>query len=314
MAASTIVSAADVARILNRFGASGGDMTDDLSDVILDYFDDRVHPDRGDDSDTETGEDCEERVASAVVWKASGTPPDQQLVKQDVSYSAPVVRIQTTESELATLIDEDQDSKLNALFNKGCGCLRDCVRKFPKELVEQSVLDCMENDSYCTEHVSHQHLIFLGAMNALVHNQPETIQKAHKSQARQQSRSTYMFRGVEVCRTFFSVVFGCGEKRLKNVKKQFLCEGINPKQHGNVHRAASRANFEKRLNARNFIQNFAENNALVLPGRLPNYKNPDLKLLPSSMSKKHVFWLIRKCNEKGWSGTFELVPVLKGLV
>jgi len=38
-----------------------------------------------------------------------------------------------------------------------------------------------------------------------------------------------------------------------------------------------------------FIQNFAENNALAMPGRLCNYKNADLKLLPSSMTKKYVY-------------------------
>lgn len=82
------------------------------------------------------------------------------------------------------------------------------------------------------------------------------------------------------------------------MKKQFLCEGINPKQHGNIHRAASNANFEKRLAARSFIQNFAENHALVLPGRLPNYKNPDLKLLPSSMTKKYVYSLYESAVKK----------------
>jgi len=111
----------------------------------------------------------------------------------------------------------------------------------------------MDNDFYCNQHVSHQHLLLLGAMNSLVHNQPETIQKDHKSQSRVESRSTYMFRGIKVCRNFFSVVFGCGEKRLKNVKKQFLSEGISPKQHGNIHKTSSHANFEKRVTARTFI-------------------------------------------------------------
>ena len=30
-----------------------------------------------------------------------------------------------------------------------------------------------------------------------------------------------------------------------------------------------------------------------MPGRMTNYKNPDLKLLPSSMSKKYVYELYR---------------------
>jgi len=39
-----------------------------------------------------------------------------------------------------------------------------------------------------------------------------------------------------------------------------------------------------------FIQNFAENNALNMPARLPNYDNPNLKLLTRSMTKKYQVW------------------------
>ena len=35
-----------------------------------------------------------------------------------------------------------------------------------------------------------------------------------------------------------------------------------------------------------FIQNYAEQNAILLPGRIPGYKRDDIKLLPSSESKK----------------------------
>jgi len=101
-------------------------------------------------------------------------------------------------------------------------------------MVRQSLLDSTELDMYCGDHINHQHILLLGAMNALVHNQDHTIQKGHKPQNRAETRSTYMFRGVLVCRKFFSFVFACGEKRLKNVKKQFLVEGIVPKQHKNV--------------------------------------------------------------------------------
>ena len=86
-----------------------------------------------------------------------------------------------------------------------------------------------------------------------------------------------MFRGVVVHRKFFKAVFSCGEKRLKNVKKQFWGEGIVPRQHANICKptAARSDEFRKRKLASAFIQNFAENNALVLPGRMTNYKNPD---------------------------------------
>ena len=45
-----------------------------------------------------------------------------------------------------------------------------------------------------------------------------------------------------------------------------------------------------------FLQSYTENNAILLPGRIPGYKRDDTKLLPSSHSKKVlVHWLT--CNK-----------------
>lgn len=194
----------------------------------------------------------------------------------------------TTELEIHS-DDDNAEEKLNTLLSQGCKCDRNCMQRFTPDMIGQSHLDCSELDGYCNEHVNHQHLVLLGAMNALVHNQPHTIQKGHKQQPRSEVRTTFMFRGVVVCRKFFSVVFNCGEKKLKNVKKQFLVEGIVPKQHSNVAKpcAMRSVEYEKRKQACSFIKNFAENNALVMPGRMSNYKNPDLKLLPS-LSLIHI--------------------------
>lgn len=38
-----------------------------------------------------------------------------------------------------------------------------------------------------------------------------------------------------------------------------------------------------------FISNFAEEHALVLPGRVPGFKRADVKLLPSSETKSSVW-------------------------
>lgn len=39
----------------------------------------------------------------------------------------------------------------------------------------------------------------------------------------------------------------------------------------------------------NFLVNFAEENAVFLPGRVPGYKSAEVKLLPSSMTKAEVW-------------------------
>ena len=39
-------------------------------------------------------------------------------------------------------------------------------------------------------------------------------------------------------------------------------------------------------NVTKFLKNYAEGNAILLPGRIPGHKRDDIKLLPSSRSKK----------------------------
>ena len=36
----------------------------------------------------------------------------------------------------------------------------------------------------------------------------------------------------------------------------------------------------------NFVQNYAEQHTVLLPGRVPQYKRDDIKLLPCSETKK----------------------------
>jgi hypothetical protein len=81
MAASTRLSAAEVARVLNRFGASSADMTDDLSDMILDYFGsgNQDH----DSSDTDSGDDVEGCDVPAVILMSSSVQSLQQQNKMN---------------------------------------------------------------------------------------------------------------------------------------------------------------------------------------------------------------------------------------
>ena len=41
-----------------------------------------------------------------------------------------------------------------------------------------------------------------------------------------------------------------------------------------------------------FVMHYVETNAILLPGRIPGYKRDDIKLLPSSCTKRAV-WLRR---------------------
>ncbi len=134
--------------------------------------------------------------------------------------------------------------------------------------------------------------LFVGALNALVRTNPKTQQKQHRGTDRKAAFTQYEFRGTVVCQKVFQFVNGLRERRLKLAKAAFLKEGVHELVHGNVQQTSHVRAFsvEGRQKAVRFILNFAQNNGLVLPGRLPGYRNnSDLLLLPSTMTKTYVY-------------------------
>ncbi|PSN31946.1 hypothetical protein C0J52_21414 [Blattella germanica] len=183
--------------------------------------------------------------------------------------------------------------EVHEFISKGCGCKRNCTGLFPEDFISSSRLQCQELDSYCSEHVNHHHLLIFGAMNTLVRNQPSTIGKKKKTKDRKETFTHYHFRGQEVCQSFFQFVFACGPKRLKNLKRQFKEEGMAPKVHKNAGLTSHLKSipFDDCQNAVNFIHNYSEVNALVLPGRIPTKRRTDLILLPTNMTKIYIHTL-----------------------
>ena len=80
-----------------------------------------------------------------------------------------------------------------------------------------------------------------------------------------------------------------GKKRLSAIKVHFKQYGIDARPHGNCHRqpinAFSPADVER---VTNFVTSYAEDHAVLLPGRIPGYNWFDIKLLPSSTTKLSI--------------------------
>ena len=69
------------------------------------------------------------------------------------------------------------------------------------------------------------------------------------------------------------------------------------RRHGNTNREPAVAfSFDLTSKIITFIQNYTEANAILLPGRIPGYKKYDMKLLPSSTSKRAVYLEYIKAN------------------
>ena len=78
-----------------------------------------------------------------------------------------------------------------------------------------------------------------------------------------------------------------GKFRFQALKNHFLACGLTARVHGKVKRLPANAlSFQETKDIIKFLQSYAEDNAILLPGRIPGYKRDDLQLLPSSTTKK----------------------------
>jgi len=77
---------------------------------------------------------------------------------------------------------------------------------------------------------------------------------------------------------------------LKNLTKSVKLNGLCPRVHGNTNRRPKHAlSFSSTEYVVRFLLSYAEQHALLLPGRIPGYTRDDLQLLPSSTSKATVW-------------------------
>ena len=109
----------------------------------------------------------------------------------------------------------------------------------------------------------------------------------HKPAKRSRIRLLYMHNGHTICKTTFMFLHGVRKKRLLAVKDSYNNNGLETRVHKN--RKSLPHNYRSLEVIKNFVpflQNYCEENAILLPGRIPGFKRDDIKLLPSSQSKK----------------------------
>lgn len=84
--------------------------------------------------------------------------------------------------------------------------------------------------------------------------------------------------------------FSISQDKLTGLIKWFKENGLVPRKcrsGGRIHKKAM--SFEDVTRVVQYITNYAEANALVLPGRVPGFKRDDIKLLPSSETKASIW-------------------------
>ena len=131
-------------------------------------------------------------------------------------------------------------------------------------------------------------MVILGGVMAGMNKGDDIYHGRHKPAKRQRIYTEHIHNGHAVCAVTFGFLHGIGMKhRLGALQKHYAENGISARVHKNTGRLPVNAlSYDQQLNIVKFLENYAEANAILLPGRIPGYKRDDLKLLPSSCSKR----------------------------
>ena len=153
-----------------------------------------------------------------------------------------------------------------------------------------TINDFIESRNNCLELSSTElDLVILGIIQSSL-NCNETSVSGRVEKARQHARTEYFYHGKRICLKTFLFLHCIQKNRFYSLVKHYRKNGLTLRVHGNSKWLPSSAcSAETVERVITFIRNTAEEQALLLPGRVPGFKRIDVKLLPSNLTK-HGLW------------------------
>ena len=184
----------------------------------------------------------------------------------------------------------DERASVTTLMMSTCGCKKGansqpCFSQFPFEHVLEVRASCSELTR------SELDMVVMGQLMAGMNSDPTTKPGSrHTVKDRWRASSSFYHQGKPVCERMFRFIHTIGETRFKNLKKSLRSFGLAMRSHGNLkHSPAHALSLSSTEFVVRFVLNYTEQNALALPGRIPGYSKFDIKLLPSSVSKRGIW-------------------------
>ena len=189
----------------------------------------------------------------------------------------------TTGSQPWEIEQSAELSKCREFANNTCGCKmangKPCSGLFS---VEQFI-EFRAQSSFLTH--EQLDLVLMGSVLSTVNASDKGVGR-HQAK-RQRITVTFMHKGYHICRGTYTFLYGVSKHRIQSIKEHVLENGLVTRTHGNTRRLPHHAlTLDETMNVLKFITNYAEQNAILLPGRIPQFKRDDIKVLPCSDSKK----------------------------
>ena len=230
----------------------------------------------------------------AVDTYASADESDSEatvFTDMDTDVAAASQLVATGEVDLGTVVLDtdcawdDEEGKVATFASHGCSCNlgandRPCHKLFSARQYREMRDECRE---LSREELD---LVVMGELRALTLRDGLT----RRAGERKQTFSKFHFGGHRVCQKTFCFLHNIGRGKFNAIKQSWLENGLRPRErkYFSPHNATSLSDIQLVIR---FILQYAEDNAILLPGRVPGYKRDDIQLLPSSVTKREVWEL-----------------------
>ena len=154
-----------------------------------------------------------------------------------------------------------------AMLESTCGCKKGlssqpCSTQFSADHLMSVRSSCSELSR------SELDMVVMGQLMAGMDDTSTTNPHSrNKEKPRQRAVYSFYHQGKQVCEKMFRFLHTIGETRYKNLKKSLLTHGLATRSHGNLKRSPAHAlSLSSTEFVVRFIMNYAEQNALLLPG------------------------------------------------
>ena len=142
-------------------------------------------------------------------------------------------------------------------------------------------------------------LVIKSSVNCHRSNSEHTLDNKKSKRQRLKPSQKYFFQGKQICKLSFCFAHATSVSTLKRLTKAFDHEGLTPRLHANSNRLPSNAlSLDDNLRIKKFIEEYAVENGLPLPGRMPNCPDSTVLLLPSDKSVADIHSLYQESAEK----------------
>ena len=179
-----------------------------------------------------------------------------------------------------------EERRVARFLQKGCHCKLNAGNPCSSLFTAADLLAARDECRQLTR--EQRDMMVMGQLRALCQRDENTQKVKAKNSERQRTTTLYRYGGHRVCQQVFVFLHAMSDFLFKAIKQSWMAGGLCPRVRAKVlpHNTTRLSDIKGVVR---FILQYAEDHAILLPGRIPGYKRDDLQLLPSSTTKRQVW-------------------------